>query len=58
MINFFKKKKEPKTYEGKVISDEEFKEMIRPKKESFMRTSFSEIDELVKTMKKLQDGGE
>jgi hypothetical protein len=58
MRNFFRKKREPKTYEGKVISNEEFKEMIAPKGNSFMQDEFDEINELMKTMKKLQNGGE
>ena len=58
MINLFKKKLIPKTYEGRIISDEEFKEMIQPKKDSFIKTSFNEINELVETMNKLQNGGE
>lgn len=58
MINLFKKKLIPKTHEGRIISDEEFKEMIQPKKDSFIKTSFNEINELMETMKKLQNGGE
>lgn len=58
MMNFLKKKREPKTYEGRVISDEEFKEMIRPKNGSFIQKELNEINELIETIKKLQDGGE
>lgn len=53
-FNFFKRKKkveEPRVFEGKVITDEEFKEMIRPKSESFVSKEFKEINDLVEEIK-------
>jgi len=49
-FNFFKHKKvveEPKTFEGRFISDDEIKEMVKPKKESFIKQEMTEINEMM-----------
>ena len=54
LFNIFKHKKkveEPKTFEGKFISDEEFDEMVRPKKDNFINKEMSEINEMMKGVK-------
>lgn len=53
-FNFFKKKKvveEPKTFDGRFISDEEFNEMVRPKKDSFIKQEMDEINEMMNKVK-------
>lgn len=49
-FNFLKHKKvveEPKTFEGRFISDDEIKEMVKPKKESFIKQEMTEINEMM-----------
>ena len=49
-FNFFKHKKkveEPKTFEGRFISDDEINEMVKPKKESFIKQEMTEINEMM-----------
>ena len=53
-FNFFKKKKvveEPKTFEGRFVSDEEIEEMISPKKGTFIKREFDEIDDMMGKVK-------
>jgi hypothetical protein len=57
-FNFFKHKKEeepPKTFEGRFISEDEIKEMTRPKKGTFIKKEFDEIEELMKTVRQYVD---
>ena len=53
MFNFFKhkKKSESKTYEGRIITDDEFKEMIRPKTRGFVNDELDEINKLIEELK-------
>lgn len=46
-----KKVREPKTFEGRFISDEEIKEMVRPKKDGFIKQELDEINEMMKKIK-------
>lgn len=49
-FNFFKHKKkveEPKIFDGRFISDEEIKEMVKPKKESFIKQEMTEINDMM-----------
>lgn len=59
-LNIFKHKKKsevpPKTFEGKFISDDEINEMIKPKKGTFIKKEFEDIDEMLKTIKEQIDG--
>lgn len=53
-FNIFKHKKkveEPKTFEGRFISDEEIKEMVKPKKETFIKQEMKEINEMMKEVR-------
>ncbi len=53
-FNFFKKKKvveEPKTFEGKFVSDEEIKEMVAPKTGTFIKKEFEEINEMMEKIR-------
>lgn len=53
-FNFFKKKKvveEPKIFEGRFISDDEIKEMVSPKKGTFIKKEFEEIDEMMEKIR-------
>jgi len=54
-FNIFKRKKkvveEPKTFEGRFISDEEFKEMIRAKNKTFIEKEFETINDMMKEVK-------
>ena len=57
-FNFFKRKKkveEPRVFEGKVITDEEFKEMIRPKTESFVKKELDEINRMMEEVRQSVD---
>lgn len=53
MFNLFRRKKKetPRTFEGRIITDEELKEMTRPKEESFVRKELLEINELLDRIK-------
>lgn len=53
----FSKKKEDtsRTLEGRIISDEEFNEMIKPKTGTFIKKDFKEIKEMMEDVKKLVD---
>ena len=51
-INFFKRKKEePRTFEGRFITDEEIKEMIKPKGESFVKKEIQELNDMVEELR-------
>lgn len=53
-FNIFKHKKkveEPKTFEGKFISEEELNEMVRPKKDNFIKKEMTEINEMMDKVK-------
>ncbi len=53
-FNFFNKKKvveEPKTFEGKFVSDEEIKEMVAPKTGTFIKKEFEEINEMMEKIR-------
>ncbi len=53
-FNFFKHKKvveEPKTFEGRFISDEEIAEMVKPKKGTFIKQEMIEINEMMNKVK-------
>ena len=52
----FSKKKEDtsRTLEGRIISDEEFNEMIKPKTGTFIKKDFKEIKEMMEDVKKLE----
>lgn len=54
MFNLFKHKEKetPRTFEGRIITDDEFKEMITPKDESFIKKELREINEMVEDIKK------
>lgn len=55
-FNFFKKKKEePKTYDGRFITDEEIEEMTKPKIGTFIGKELSEINEMMDDLKKQVD---
>jgi len=57
-FNWFKHKKkgiEPKTFEGRFISDEEIQEMIKPKKGTFIKQELNEINEMVKEISEYTD---
>jgi hypothetical protein len=53
-FKFFKhkKKEDPKTYEGRFISDEEIDEMTRPKNGTFIKKEFEEINKMMEELKK------
>lgn len=55
MFNLFKHKKEsePNTYDGIVITDEEFNEMIRPKCHSFISDEVNDINKMIERLKKM-----
>ena len=54
MFNLFKhkKKEDPRTFEGRIITDEELEEMTRPKEESFVKKELREINKMVDEIKK------
>ena len=57
-FKFFRHKKKEdtsKTFEGRFISEEELKEMIRPKQESFIKKEFEEIDKMMNNIKQYVD---
>lgn len=57
-FNFFRHKKKEdtsKTFEGRFISEEELKEMTRPKQESFIKKEFEEIDKMMNNIKQYVD---
>lgn len=57
-FNIFKRKKkeyEPRTFEGRVISDEELKEMTRPKNGTFIKREFEEIEEMMNKIRESID---
>ena len=57
-FKFFRHKKKEdtsKTFEGRFISEEEFKEMIKPKQESFIKKEFEEIDKMMNNIKQYVD---
>lgn len=57
-FNFFRHKKKEdtsKTFEGRFISEEELKEMTRPKQESFIKKEFEEIDKMMNNIKQYFD---
>lgn len=53
-----KKKEEEtsRTFDGKFISDDEINEMIKPKKGTFIKKEFEEINEMLKNIKEQIDG--
>lgn len=55
MFSFFKHKKESvsNTYEGRIITDDEFKEMIRPKTKGFVNDELDEIDDMIERLKQM-----
>ena len=56
-FSFFrhKKKEEPKTFEGRFITDEEIEEMTKPKIGTFIGKELKEIDEMMDDLKKQVD---
>lgn len=51
-MNLFKKKKEePKVFEGRFITDDEIKMMIKSDKPSFISKEMKEINDMVEKMK-------
>lgn len=50
-----KKEKEPKTYEGRFVSDDEIKEMVKPKKESFIQKEMKDINDMMETLRHYTD---
>ena len=50
-----KKKEEPKTFEGRFITDEEIEEMTRPKVGTFIGKELKEINEMMDDLKKQVD---
>lgn len=55
MFNLFKhkkKKESPRTFEGRFITDEEIREMTRPKSESFVKKELREINEMMDEIRK------
>ena len=52
-FKFFKRKKreEPKTFEGRFISDEELAEMTKPKVGTFIGKELKEIDEMMRKVR-------
>ena len=47
-----KEKEEPKTYEGRFISDEELNEMTKPKDGTFIKEELEEINEMMRELKR------
>jgi len=54
MFNLFshKKKEQPKTFEGRFITQEELEEMTKPKSESFMKKELREINDMMDSIRK------
>ena len=59
-LKFFRhKKREPKTFEGRFITDEEIEEMTKPKNGTFIKKEMIEILEKMDEIRKYIDyGGE
>lgn len=57
MFNLFrhKEKEESRTLEGRIISDEEMKEMIQPKHGTFIKKEMEEIHDMMDEVKKYVD---
>ena len=57
IFNFLRKKRkeEPRTFEGRFVTDDEIREMTRPKKGTFIRKEFKEIREMMDGIKKYVD---
>ena len=54
-FNFLRHKKKEdtsKTFEGRFISEEELKEMIRPKQESFIKKEFDDVQKMLDDVRK------
>lgn len=51
MSLFKKKKEEPKVFEGRFITDDEIKMMIKSDKPSFISKEMKEINDMVEKMK-------
>lgn len=54
-FNFFRHKKTEdtsKTFEGRFISEEELKEMTRPKQESFIKKEFDDVQKMLDDVRK------
>ena len=54
-FKFFRNKKKEdtsKTFEGRFISEEELKEMIRPKQESFIKKEFEDVQKMLDDVRK------
>jgi len=53
MFNFFKHKikSESNIYDGRIITDDEFKEMIRPKTRGFVNDELDEINMMIEKLK-------
>lgn len=54
MFNLFsnKKKEQPKTFEGRFITQEELEEMTKPKSESFVKKELREINDMMDSIRK------
>lgn len=50
-----KKDEEPHTFEGRFISDDEIKEMIKPKKGTFIKEGLNEINAMMKQVRNYPD---
>lgn len=55
MFNFLKhkNKSESNTYDGKIITDDEFRKMICPKTKGFINDEFDEINKMVEKLKRM-----
>lgn len=47
-----KQKEEPRTFEGRFISDEEIDKMSTPKNDTFIKKGLDEINDMMKDLKK------
>lgn len=58
-FNFFKRKKKvedtSKTYEGRIITDEEIEKMTQPKTGTFIKREFEEIDKMMESIRQQVD---
>ena len=56
-FNFFKHndKEEPRTFEGRFITDEEIEEMAKPKTGTFIGKELKEIQDMMDELKKQVD---
>lgn len=59
MFNIFKHKEEnePKTYEGRFITDEEISEMVKPDGDSYIKKEMKEIGKMFDELKDLMNNG-